>query len=68
MCIRLVNPHSEDNDMKQCDKSKDEIRAKRQRNLVHKHNKHKGGAHTSNKYERRQKHKEQEWNFLYSYS
>jgi hypothetical protein len=65
MRIRMDEPHREDNDMKQCDKSKDQIRNKRQRNLVHKNNKHKGGAHTPNKYERRQKHREQEWNYLY---
>jgi len=61
----MDEPHSEDNDMKQCDKSKDEIRNKRQRNLVAKNNKHKGGAHTTNKYERRQKHREELWNYLY---
>jgi len=52
--------------MKPCDKTKDEIRSKRQRNLVHKNNKHQGGYHTSDKYIRREKHKE--WNYLYSYS
>ena len=57
-----------DDEMKPCDKSKDEIRAKRQRNLVHKQSKHRGEYHTSDKYERRQKHKEQEWNYLSSYS
>ena len=61
--IRLDEPHSEDNDMKPCLKSKDEIRTKRQRNLVAKQNRHKGGAHTSNKYERRLKHKGQEWSY-----
>ena len=34
-------------------KSKDEVRSRRQRNLVAKHNPHKGGYHTSDKYDRR---------------
>ena len=34
-------------------KTKDEVRSRRQRNLVAKHNPHKGGYHTPNRYERR---------------
>ena len=34
-------------------KTKDEVRSRRQRNLVAKHNPHKGGYHTSDKYDRR---------------
>ena len=40
-------------DMKPCDKSKDQIRHKRMRNLVAKNSKQKGGYHESNKYVRR---------------
>ena len=38
---------------KPSNKTKDEVKARRQRNLVAKHNPHKGGYHTSNKYDRR---------------
>ena len=34
-------------------KTKDEVRSRRQRNLVAKHNPDKGGYHTPNRYERR---------------
>ena len=34
-------------------KTKDDVRSRRQRNLVAKHNPHKGGYHTPNRYERR---------------
>ena len=34
------------------DKSKDQVRSRRERNLVAKNNKHKGGYHTSSKYNR----------------
>ena len=34
-------------------KTKDDVRSRRQRNLVAKHNPHKGGYHTSDKYDRR---------------
>ena len=34
------------------DKSKDQVRYRRERNLVAKNNKHKGGYHTSDKYNR----------------
>ena len=33
-------------------KSKDQVRSRRQRNLVAKYNPHKGGYHTSDKYDR----------------
>ena len=38
---------------KPCDKSKDQVRFRRERNLVAKNNYHKGGYHTPPKYERR---------------
>ena len=38
---------------KPSNKTKDEVKARRQRNLVAKHNPHKGGYHTSDKYDRR---------------
>lgn len=38
--------------MKPRDKTKEQIRRQRQRNLVAKNNKHKGGYHTSKKYHR----------------
>ena len=34
-------------------KSKDQVRARRQRNLVAKNNRHRGGYHTPDKYDRR---------------
>ena len=34
-------------------KTKDDVRSRRQRNLVAKNNRNKGGYHTSNKYERK---------------
>jgi len=37
---------------KPTDKSKDQVRIRRQRNLVAKDNRHKGGYHSANKYER----------------
>ena len=66
MCVRMDEPHSEDSIMKQCDKTKEQIRRQRQRNLVAKNNKHKGGYHTPAKYQRTEKYKEQTlWNYLY---
>ena len=41
----MINKKTEAND-------KAQRRNRRQRNLVHKNNKHRGGAHTSNKYVR----------------
>tara|TARA_R110000824_G_scaffold10718_5_gene46915 strand:- start:907 stop:1110 length:204 start_codon:yes stop_codon:yes gene_type:complete len=38
---------------KPTDKSKEQVRSRRQRNLVAKDNRHKGGYHTSDKYDRR---------------
>jgi len=38
---------------KPTDKSKDQVRIRRQRNLVAKDNRHKGGYHSADKYERR---------------
>jgi hypothetical protein len=38
---------------KPTDKSKEQVRNRRQRNLVAKDNRHKGGYHTSDKYDRR---------------
>ena len=38
---------------KPCDKTKDEVRFRRDRNFVAKNNKHRGGFHTSDKYVRR---------------
>ncbi len=38
---------------KPTDKSKDQVRIRRQRNLVAKDNRHKGGYHTPDRYERR---------------
>jgi len=40
-------------DMKPCDKSKEQVRTRRLRNLVAKNNTHKGGYHSSKKYVRR---------------
>ena len=37
---------------KPTDKSKDQVRSRRQRNLVAKYNPHKGGYHTTDKYTR----------------
>ena len=51
--------------MKHSDKTKEQVRYRRVRNMVHKQSKQKGGYHTSDKYCRREKHK---WNSLYSYS
>ena len=38
---------------KPTNKSKEQVRNRRQRNLVAKDNRHKGGYHTSDKYDRR---------------
>ena len=40
---------------KPSDKSKEQVRFRRERNLVAKNNKHRGGYHTLGKYERRSK-------------
>ena len=40
---------------KPCDKSKDQVRFRRERNLVAKQNNHKGGYHTLSKFERQRK-------------
>ena len=40
-------------DMKPCDKSKEQVRSRRLRNLVAKNNTHKGGYHSTKKYVRR---------------
>ena len=40
---------------KPSDKSKEQVRFRRERNLVAKHNYHKGGYHTPPKYERQQR-------------
>jgi len=39
--------------MKPCNKSKEQVRMRRLRNLVAKNNTHKGGYHSSKKYVRR---------------
>jgi len=49
-----------DNKMKPCDKTKEQVRYRRVRNMVHKQSKQKGGYHSSDKYVRREKHK---WNY-----
>ena len=40
---------------KPCDKSKDQVRFRRERNLVAKNNYHKGGYHAPGKFERKRK-------------
>ena len=40
---------------KPCDKSKEQVRFRRERNLVAKNNKHRGGVHTIGKFERKRK-------------
>ena len=40
---------------KPCDKTKAEVRFRKERNLVAKHNNHKGGYHTLDKFERQRK-------------
>jgi len=43
-------------------KSKDQVRSRRQRNLVAKNNRHKGGYHTPDKYNRSgTKHIDRDW-------
>ena len=49
--------------MKPRSKSKDQVRVKRQRNLVAKNNKHKGGYHTPKKYVRDRYMIGDEWSF-----
>jgi len=42
--------------MKPCDKTKEQVRFRRDRNFVAKNNKHRGGFHTSGKWVRRKPH------------
>ena len=45
---------------KPCDKSKDQVRVRKHRNLVAKNNNHKGGYHSPSKYNRTNKY-ESDW-------
>ena len=45
---------------KPCSKSKDQVRVRKQRNLVAKNNSHKGGYHSPSKYTRTNKY-ESDW-------
>ena len=61
--IRMGTHYVLDIQMKPCDRTKEQIRYRRVRNMVHKQSKQKGGYHSSDKYVRREKHK---WKSLYS--